>query len=229
MKKQVLFEGAAEIGISDIRDGSMRFLGEGDEAEIIKRQNSLGELVGLDGENVARIRTVYEGRSEYTFYDEINDDNISEYSINNNEAMILISDGLVTKRKGIGMLLPLADCVGAVVYDVKKQILGLLHAGRHNIEQYGPEKFIEFLCDKYECNPKDLRVYFSPFAQNYQIYELNNQKMSDAIFEQLTKSGVLAENINNPGIDTVTDDNYPSCSNGDYKTRFAVVVRLMND
>ena len=229
MKKQVLFEGAAEIGISDIRDGSMRFLGEGDEAEIIKRQNSLGELVGLDGENVARIRTVYEGRSEYTFYDEINDDNISEYSINNNEAMILISDGLVTKRKGIGMLLPLADCVGAVVYDVKKQILGLLHAGRHNIEQYGPEKFIEFLCDKYECNPKDLRVYFSPFAQNYQIYELNNQKMSDAIFEQLTKSGVLAENINNPGIDTATDDNYPSCSNGDYKTRFAVVVRLMNN
>ena len=229
MKKQVLFEGAAEIGISDIRDGSMRFLGEGDEAEIIKRQNSLGELVGLDGENVARIRTVYEGRSEYTFYDEINDDNISEYSINNNEAMILISDGLVTKRKGIGMLLPLADCVGAVVYDVKKQILGLLHAGRHNIEQYGPEKFIEFLCDKYECNPKDLRVYFSPFAQNYQIYELNNQKMSDAIFEQLTKSGVLAENINNPVIDTATDDNYPSCSNGDYKTRFAVVVRLMNN
>ena len=229
MKKQVLFEGAAEIGISDIRDGSMRFLGEGDEAEIIKRQNSLGELVGLDGENVARIRTVYEGRSEYTFYDEINDDNISEYSINNNETRILVSDGLVTKRKGIGMLLPLADCVGAVVYDAKKQILGLLHAGRHNIEQYGPEKFIEFLCDKYECNPKDLRVYFSPFAQNYQIYELNNQKMSDAIFEQLTKSGVLAENINNPGIDTATDDNYPSCSNGDYKTRFAVVVRLMNN
>jgi hypothetical protein len=106
MKKQILFEGAAEIGISDIRDGNMRFLGEGDEAEIIKRQNSLGGLIGLDGKNVARIRTVYEGRSEYTFYDEVNEDNLSEYSINNNETKILSSDGLATKRKDVGLLLP---------------------------------------------------------------------------------------------------------------------------
>ena len=228
MKKQILFEGAAEIGISDVHDGSMRFLGEGNEAEIIKRQNSLGKLIGLEGGNVARIRTVYEGRNEYTFYDEVNGDNISEYSINNNEPKILISDGLVTKRKDVGLLLPLADCVGVVVYDVEKHILGLLHAGRHNVEQYGPEKFIKFLCDKYECDPVNLKVFFSPCAQNYQIHALDNQKMSDAVFEQLTKAGVLAENIDNPGIDTVTDDKYPSCSNGDYKTRFAVVVRLMN-
>ena len=43
-----------------------------------------------------------------------------KYSINNNEAKILISDGLVTKRKDVGLLLPLADCVGVVVYDVEK-------------------------------------------------------------------------------------------------------------
>ena len=49
--------------------------------------------------------------------------------------------------------------------------------------------------------------------------------MADAVCEQLTRAGVLPENIENPGINTITDDDYPSCSNGDLKTRFAVVVR----
>ena len=224
MKKLVLFDGLVEMGVSDIHDGSMRFLGEGDEAEVIKRQEGLGELIGLEGDKVARLRTVYDGRDEYTFYDEIGE-NISDFAIENSEKLIPVTDGLVTKRNDVGMLLPLADCVGAVVFDEKKRILGLLHAGRHNVEQYGPEKFIKYLRDNYDCNPSDLKVYFSPCAQNYQIYALNNQKMADVVFEQLTGVGVLPENIENSGMDTVTNDDYPSCSNGDYKTRFAVVVR----
>ena len=224
MKKIVLFDGLVEMGVSDIHDGSMRFLGEGDEAEVIKRQEELGELIGLDGNMVARLRTVYDGRDEYTFYDEISD-NVSEFMIKNSEKTIPVTDGLVTKRNDVGMLLPLADCVGAVVFDEKKRILGLLHAGRHNVEQYGPEKFIKHLRDNYGCEPSDLKVYFSPCAQNYQIHALDNQKMADAVFEQLTGVGVLPENIDNPGIDTVADDDYPSCSNGDYKIRFAIVVR----
>ena len=224
MKKLVLFDGLVEIEVSDIRDGNMRFFGEGDEAEVIKRQERLGELIGLNGDKVARLRTVYDGRDEYTFYDEISE-NISEFAIRNYEKEIPVADGLVTRRKDVGLLLPLADCVGVVIFDEKKRILGLLHAGRHNVEQYGPEKFVKFLRDNYGCEPSDLKVYFSPCAQNYQIYALNNQKMADAVCEQLTRAGVLPENIENPGIDTITDDDYPSCSNGDLKTRFAVVVR----
>ena len=224
MKKIVLFDGLVEIEVSDIRDGNMRFFGEGNEAEVIKRQERLGEGIGLNGDKVARLRTIYDGRDEYTFYDEISE-NISEFAIRNYEKDIPVTDGLVTRKKDVGLLLPLADCVGVVVFDEKKRILGLLHAGRHNVEQYGPEKFVKFLRDNYGCEPSDLKVYFSPCAQNYQIYALNNQKMSDAVFEQLVRAGVLAENIDNPGTDTITNDDYPSCSNGDLKTRFAIVVR----
>ena len=70
MKKLVLFDGLVEIEVSDIRDGNMRFFGEGDEAEVIKRQERLGELIGLNSDKVARLRTIYDGRDEYTFYDE---------------------------------------------------------------------------------------------------------------------------------------------------------------
>ena len=224
MKKLELFDGLVEMGVSDIRDGNMRFFGEGNEAEVIKRQERLGGVIGLNGDKVARLRTIYDGRDEYTFYDEISE-NISEFAIRNCEKEIPVTDGLVTRKKDVGLLLPLADCVGVVVFDEKKRILGLLHAGRHNVEQNGPEKFAKYLSENYGCNPSDLKVYFSPCAQNYQIYALNNQKMADAVCEQLTRAGVLPENIENPGINTITDDDYPSCSNGDLKTRFAVVVR----
>ena len=226
MRKILLFDGLVEIGISDIHDGSMRFFGEGDEEKIIKRQNDLAKLIELDGKMVARVRTVYEGRDEYTDYDEITDDNLSEYSIENSEKTILISDGLITRRKDVGLLLPLADCIGAVVFDTKKQILGLLHAGRHNVEQYGPKEFIEYLCDRFGCVPSDLKVYFSPCAQNYKIRALGNKKMTDAAYEQLINMGVKPENIEQSGIDTVTDKNYPSASGGDLIDRFAVIVRL---
>lgn len=224
MKKLKLFNELVEMGVSDIWDGNMRFFGEGNEAEVIKRQERLGGVIGLNGNKVARLRTIYDDRDEYTFYDEIGD-NLSEFTIKDSEKTIPITDGLVTRKKDVGLLLPLADCVGVVVFDEKKRILGLLHAGRHNVEQYGPEKFVKFLRDDFGCEPIDLKVYFSPCAQNYQIYALNNQKMSDAVFEQLVRAGVLAENIENPGTDTVTNDDYPSCSNGDLKTRFAIVVR----
>ena len=66
MKKLVLFDGLVEIEVSDIRDGNMRFFGEGDETEVIKRQERLGELIGLNGDKIARLRTIYDGRNEYT-------------------------------------------------------------------------------------------------------------------------------------------------------------------
>ena len=101
----------------------------------------------------------------------------------------------------------------------------MLHAGRHNVEQYGPKKFIEYLCDKFGCVPSDLKVYFSPCAQNYEIHTLENKKMTDAAHEQLINMGVKSENIEKSEIDTVTDKNYPSASGGDLIDRFAVVVR----
>lgn len=224
MIKQVLFEGEVEVGISEIGDGDMRFFG-GDENEIIANQSKLGSVIGLEGEKVTRIRTVYEGREQYTDYGEITDDNLRDYSILKPEVQIPISDGLVTKCREVGILLPLADCLGMVVFDEKQRIVGLLHAGRHNIEQGGPEKFVRLFVDSYDSDPKDLKIYFSPCALNYEITALDNKKIPDAAKEQLLRSGVLEKNIIEPGVDTFTDERFPSCSAGDGSKRFAVVMK----
>ena len=81
------------------------------------------------------------------------------YNILNFETQIPVSDGLVTKCIDVGILLPLADCLGIVVFDEGRQALGLLHAGRHNVEQSGPKKFIGYFCKKFDTKPENLKIY----------------------------------------------------------------------
>ena len=225
MIKKSLFDSQIEVAMSDISDGSMRYFGNGDENQIIENQQKLGAALNLTSDKIARIRTVYDGRTSYTEYYEIIPENLNRFSIANPESSIAISDGLVTKYRGIGILLPLADCLGAVVYSEKQGLVGLLHAGRHNIEQNGPALFIQHLVDNFSTDPAELKLYFSPYAISYQITKLHNQTMQEAAMEQFIKSGVLIENIIDPGIDTTISKNYPSSSMGDKTNRFAVAVK----
>lgn len=225
MIKQILFDKKVEVGISDISDGNMRFFNCEDESKIINNQKRLGKLLSLTGEKIARVRTIYENRNTFTDYYEITDNNLSKYAIVNSEKQIPVSDGLTTKCHNTGILLPLADCLGMVVFDEEHQTIGLLHSGRQNIEQYGPKKFIQFFTEKYSSNPKQLKIYFSPYALNYKIYKFDNKSLSEVAKEQLKESGVLQENVIDFRVDTVNSTNLPSNSNGDKTRRFAIVVK----
>ena len=224
MNKQTLFNNV-EVGISTINDSSMRFFGEGDEQRIIDNQGRLGELVGLPKTRVARIRTIYDGRDSYDEYFEITEKNLKEFCIDQPEKEIKVSDGLVTRCSEIGILLPLADCLGAVFYDEEQEIIGLLHAGRHNIEQDGPEKFVKYLSEKYHSDVSKLKVYFSPCARDYPIFAAGNQKLIEVALRQLVDNGIKVENIVDSCINVATDENYPSCSNGDKTMRFAIIAK----
>lgn len=224
MIKQVLFDKKVEVAISDISDGNMRFF-DGDEAEIIKNQEKLGRTLSLTGEKIARIRTIYRDRKNFTDFYEITDKNLPEYTIINPEEQIPVSDGLITGCFNVGILLPLADCLGIIVYDEEHRAIGLLHSGRQNIEQYGPKKFIKYFIENFDSNPEKLKVYFSPYALSYQIYKFDNKLLSEVAKEQLAKAGVLLENIIDDKIDTVNSVNLPSYSSGDKTQRFAIVAK----
>lgn len=211
-----------KIAYSTLSDGNMRVFGAEDEAKIINNQINLGAKIGVS--DIARIRTTYDNRTDFARYYEISNENLDDFRITAKEATIPVSDGLYTKLKEVGLLLPIADCLGIVVYDPKTEVLGLLHSGRQNLEQQGATKFIETLVEKFGLNPANLEVFFSPCAQNYEIYALNNQKLPDVAKSQLEKAGVKPENIKESRIDTVTDQRFPSASAGDKTNRFAVVV-----
>ena len=225
MIKQVLFDGKVEVGISEISDGNMRFFGNGDETEIIENQEKLEKALKLDGSKVARIRTVYNGRKNFTDFCEITNENLLGYAITNFEKQIPVSDGLITKCFNVGILLPLADCLGIVIFDEEYQVIGLLHSGRQNIEQYGPKKFVKYFVKNYGSNPEKLKVYFSPHALYYRVYKIDNKILAEAAKEQLIEAGVLLKNIVDYKIDTVNNANLPSHSSGDTTQRFAIVVK----
>ena len=147
----------------------------------------------------------------------------------------VIADALVTKDPTLSLFLPVADCVGAAIYDPVRNIFALAHLGRHSLEQNGGTNIIKHLSDQYGSDPKDLKVWLTPAPGKdvYTIWALENKGMKEATFEQLFAAGILPQNITDNKAETDKDDNYYSYSeflkgnkkeDGDH----AIVISLNN-
>jgi len=150
-------------------------------------------------------------REDYCRYRAVSD-------IDGGEGMVRsggINDSLFTTSKGISLFLPLADCIGAVMYDTKNDILGLAHLGRHNLEQYGGKINIEFMQKEYRSKPQDITVFLSAAAGKYAypLFSFDNKSLHEVAIEQLQLAGVLKKNITVDSRDTTIDDELFSHSN----------------
>ena len=142
-----------------------------------------------------------------------------------------VADGIVTRQPGAALFLPIADCIGAVLYHPKTHTLMLSHLGRHNLEQQGGKKSVEYLSEV-GVNPGELHVYLSPAASGvqYPLFSFENRSLHDVAKEQLVAAGVGSENIIVDARDTVTDADLFSHSaalRGDKQPgRHAIVCRI---
>lgn len=143
------------------------------------------------------------------------------------------ADAVVVTLPGHAILLPLADCIGAVIHDPHKNILMVSHLGRHNLEQYGGTKCIDFLTDKHGADPANLTVWLSPAAgkDSYPLYAFDNRGMHEVAVEQLVAAGIRSHNLEISPVDVTTDRRYFSHSQflkGTRETdgRFAIVAMM---
>ena len=226
MLVQNLFNNKVAFAISTLEDGNMRAFSDAEFETVLENQSKLSVALRTTTDKTARVLTTYIDRKSFTEYYEINNETLSQHVVEKPESDLINADGLVAKSKDFALLLPLADCLGVVVYDKAQNILGLLHSGRQNLEEDGAYKFVEFLKENYACDPKNLEIYFTPHAQNFEIFALNNVRLAEAAEEQLVRAGVKAENIERSDIDTVTNPEFPSNSAGDKTTRFAVAAKM---
>ncbi len=219
---------AVKIIVSTAIDGPMKSP-DMDSAAVLPARTAFLQQHGIAPSDATLVQLTYDGDDFCRYYvvtDGDKGDGITRAASRD-------ADALVVTQPGHALLLPLADCIGAVIHDPTRNILMLSHLGRHNLEQFGGTKSIKFLVEKYAFDPKDLTVWLSPAAgqQSYPLHVFNNRSLHDVATEQLLAAGVSAENITASPIDSATDPNYFSHSQflkglRDTDGRFAVVALL---
>lgn len=215
-----------QIYTSRTDDGSMKPV-HGDDAAVAQNRAIFLDQHDISPNNTTLLHLTY-GGDDYTRYQTVDEELMGDGIVRDSTIEV---DALVTTHLNHALFLPLADCIGAVIHDPAKNILMLSHLGRHNLEQLGGTKSVEYLVEKFAVDPANLTVWLSPAAgkDNYPLFSFENRGMHDIATEQLKAAGVLAQNISASTTNTTTDKDYFSHSqflagNRNTDGRFAVAA-----
>ncbi len=206
-----------------------------DDPNIVQNRKDICETVGLSYENC-----VYQiiGYNQNDTFDVIRE--VTEPDTEGAQA-----DVLYTEVPGVGLFLPIADCVGTVIYDSKRNVVALAHLGRHASIAKTMQKTIEFFKEK-GSDPEDLIIWMAPSVakhdyiltwfdhltdedwKNYASEENDGIHLDLAGFNSALakKAGIPKANIHISHVNTATNPNYFSHSLGDANGRFAVVAMM---
>lgn len=217
------------IHTSTTADGSMKIV-PGSEASIVDTHRAAFlQSNSIDPEATTLVRLLYEG-DDYARYSSAGPESMGDGITREST---IVCDGLVTTEQNHALFLPLADCIGAVIHDTAQNILMVSHLGRHNLEQFGGTKNIEYLIAKYGSKPESITVWLSPAAgkTHYPLFAFENRGLHEVAVEQLLAAGIVKENVTVSPIDVAADTRYFSHSqflkgNRETDGRFAIVAVL---
>jgi hypothetical protein len=225
-----IFNQTIIAAVSSKSDGNMSF-SKGNDAETLQNRITFLKKMDIDPTHATLVRVAYENTEHFARYKIISDSHKAEGMLVPESE--LIADALVVTKPGHALFLPLADCVGAIIYDAKQRILMVSHLGRHSTEQQGATKSIRYLIDQFHTDVNDIKVWLSPAVgqETYPLKALNDGSLQDAILEQLLVTNIPRENIELSNIDTASNEDYFSHSqflagNRDKDGRFAVVAMI---
>ena len=155
----------------------------------------------------------------------------------------IFADALYTEVAGVGLFLPVADCIATVIYDPKRRALMLAHLGRHSTVVQLMSRAVWYFVER-DSQAKDLQIWMSPSItqKNYRMdyFDHTNdtnwqnfcRQTADGIYLDMQgfnrslaiQAGVPGDNIFISPIDTANNPNYFSHSSGDIGGRFVVVA-----
>lgn len=227
-----IFGDAIIAGLSSVDDGNMKFA-RGDDEQTRENRVDFLRQVGIDPTEATLVQVSYEDTTDFTRYQIVDDSHQGEGMLAPHSD--LHADALVVTRPDHALFLPLADCIGAIIYDPEAQIMMISHLGRHSIEQTGASKSVQYLVDEFGSDPGDLLVWISPSvgADSYPLHAFANRSLRDVAVSQFTTAGVTIDHIEVSDIDTAESDDYFSHSeflagNQAGDERFAIVA-IMQD
>jgi polyphenol oxidase len=87
------------------------------------------------------------------------------------------SDGMITDKPGLGLVISAADCTSVYIYDYNKKIIAGIHAGWRGTQNNIVEKALTKLIDDYKCSPDSMAVYIAP-SISCSVYEVGEDVAS---------------------------------------------------
>jgi len=161
-------------------------------------------------------KEIYTGQQMHT-------DNVEVVDGTNGEAFVYgrtfkETDGLITDKQNIALLIKYADCTPIVLFDPKKRVQAVVHSGWRGTVKQISLKAIEKLEKEFKSEREDLLVYVGPSIDqdNYEVgtevyeafsgvknrddfFKPHGEKykmsMTDANVDILLEAGIKAENM----------------------------------
>lgn len=206
-----------KVTISNVNDGSMLNRHDDKDENVIKNRERylnkhtilMSQATRLDTQLTKRAKNNQE--NNFCRYFDLTQSDIGKGMYADD---VVVADGIVTTIVNHALVLPVADCVGAILYSAKKRVLMLSHLGRHSLEQQGGVKSVEYLITKYQVDPAELQVWLTPAAgkTKYPIWALDGQGMKEATLSQLISAGIQDYNIIDSPENTDEDETFYSYS-----------------
>ena len=229
------------IAVSSKDDGTMLNRIHGRHvAEVLENRRRFCDQIGVKYDDVVYHVISYDQGQTF--------DNIAEVTETdtvkcNNEG--IFADALYTEMAGVGLFLPVADCIATVIYDSERRALMLAHLGRHSTVAQLMSRVVRYFVER-GSQAKDLQIWMSPSItqKNYRMDYFDHvddtnwhnfcRQTADGIYLDMqgfnrslaVQSGVPGRNIFISPIDTADNPNYFSHSSGDTAGRIAVVAMM---
>ena len=229
------------VAVSSKDDGTMlnRIRGR-HVAEVLDNRRRFCDQIGVNYDDVVyHVISYDQGQT----FDAIADVTEADTTRHNSEG--IFADALYTEAVGIGLFLPVADCIATVIYDPKRRALMLAHLGRHSTVAQLMSRAVRYFVER-GSQAKELQIWMSPSItqKNYRMdyFDHTNDtnwhnfchQTADGIYLDMQgfnrslaiQVGVPADNIVMSSIDTADDPNYFSHSSGDTAGRIVVVAMM---
>lgn len=235
-----VFSSHVLAAVSSRLDGSMLNRTIGVHApKIVMNRQKLCEQLGVQYSGVVYQNIIYADDATYDVLVEVGPENTTQHMSD------VRADALFTTSPGVGLFLPVADCVATIVFDPVRKHLALLHLGRHSTLTSLIAKTIAKFVEN-GSRPADLLVWMSPSAKK-DTYKLDWFDQADSLDwrnfcerseegyfidlpgynkQRFIDEGIQSESITISAVDTTKDDNYFSHRGGDLADRIAVLAMM---
>ncbi len=226
------------VGVSSTSDGTVLDRAVGvHNPTIVTNRTRFCDTQGISYGDVVYQRITYSDKRTYDVIAVVDETDTCKYVDE------VAADALITTQPGVGMLLPVADCVATVLYDSATKQLALAHLGRHSTLANLMQKTIATMVAN-GAQAQDIVIWMAPsvssddyrmeyfdYLDDAQWQHFANQR-DDGVYldlqgynqAQAIAAGVWASNVHRSPVNTARDDNYFSHSQGDITGRFAVLA-----